>query len=203
MGTDSVFAGRLRLPLIAAPMMRVSGCELVSAACRNGVIGAFPTANARTTEGLDAWLTRIAEDCRRVEGPTAPVCPNLIMRSDPGQLADRVRPERAGPLAQGVDLRTIVPGQERGKNAGAGPGGLRRQAAPVQQADGQPPAGQRQGAEETVDAGPDDENVGRHAGNEGERWRILGCPGRGVMPGWMARVGGGASSRGFSGARAA
>lgn len=90
MGTDSVFAGRLRLPLIAAPMMRVSGCELVSAACRNGVIGAFPTANARTTEGLDAWLTRIAEDCRRVEGPTAPVCPNLIMRSDPGQLAEDV-----------------------------------------------------------------------------------------------------------------
>lgn len=90
MGSGSVFAGRLRLPLIAAPMMRVSGYELVSAACRNGVIGAFPTANARTTEGLDAWLTRIAEDCRRVDGPTAPVCPNLIMRSDPAQLADDV-----------------------------------------------------------------------------------------------------------------
>jgi nitronate monooxygenase len=85
-----VFADRLRLPLIAAPMMRVSGYELVSAACRHGVIGAFPTANARTTEGLDAWLTRIAEDCRRVDGPTAPVCPNLIMRSDPRQLDEDV-----------------------------------------------------------------------------------------------------------------
>ena len=34
---------RLRLPLIAAPMLAVSGVELVVAACRNGVIGAFPT----------------------------------------------------------------------------------------------------------------------------------------------------------------
>ncbi len=39
---------RLRLPLIAAPMLQVSGIDLVVAACRNGVIGAFPTANART-----------------------------------------------------------------------------------------------------------------------------------------------------------
>ncbi len=37
---------RLRLPLIAAPMLRVSGLELVIAACRSGVVGAFPTANA-------------------------------------------------------------------------------------------------------------------------------------------------------------
>jgi nitronate monooxygenase len=35
--------GRLPLPLIAAPMTQVSGVELVVAACRNGVIGAFPT----------------------------------------------------------------------------------------------------------------------------------------------------------------
>ena len=30
---------RLKLPLIAAPMLRVSGPDLVSAACRSGVIG--------------------------------------------------------------------------------------------------------------------------------------------------------------------
>src|SRR5215213_10168382 len=47
------------LPLIAAPMFRVSGVDLVVAACRNGVIGAFPTANCRTAEELDAWLVRI------------------------------------------------------------------------------------------------------------------------------------------------
>ncbi len=73
-------APRLRLPLIAAPMLRVSGPELVAAACRSGVIGAFPTANARGAEQLDAWLTEIGRLCADAPGPVAPVCPNLIMR---------------------------------------------------------------------------------------------------------------------------
>jgi nitronate monooxygenase len=74
---------RLRLPLIAGPMLRISGPDLVSAACRSGVIGAFPTVNARSTIELDAWLTRITDDCDQHEGATAPVCPNIIMRRDP------------------------------------------------------------------------------------------------------------------------
>ena len=68
---------RLRLPLIAAPMFRVSGPELVLAACRNGVIGAFPTANCRDLAELDAWLTRFAAE---LQPGDAPFCPNLIMR---------------------------------------------------------------------------------------------------------------------------
>lgn len=84
-------ASRLKLPLIAAPMLRVSGPDLVSAACRRGVIGAFPTVNARGADGLDAWLSRIAADCAAAPGPTAPVCPNIIMRSDPAQLAADLR----------------------------------------------------------------------------------------------------------------
>lgn len=74
----------LKLPLIAAPMLRVSGPALVSAACRAGIIGAFPTVNARTPEGLDAWLNQIAQECAQAgdAGLSAigPVCPNLIMR---------------------------------------------------------------------------------------------------------------------------
>jgi nitronate monooxygenase len=79
-------ASRLRLPLIAAPMLRVSGPELVSAACRNGVIGAFPTLNARSSEEVDDWLTRIAADCAAAQAPTAPVCANVIMRRRPEAL---------------------------------------------------------------------------------------------------------------------
>jgi nitronate monooxygenase len=70
-------ARRLRLPLIAAPMLRVSGPELVVAACRAGVVGAFPTANARTPERLDQWL---AEITAATDGSHAPCCPNLIIR---------------------------------------------------------------------------------------------------------------------------
>ncbi len=71
---------RLRLPLIAAPMLRVSGPDLVIAACRAGVIGSFPTANARTVEQLDQWLTQMREGIADLGAQAAPICPNLIIR---------------------------------------------------------------------------------------------------------------------------
>lgn len=79
---------RLRLPLIAAPMFLVSGPALVTAACRAGVIGSFPTANCRTVEELDAWLAGMADDAKRAADAAgrapAPWCPNLIVhRSNP------------------------------------------------------------------------------------------------------------------------
>jgi nitronate monooxygenase len=70
-------ASRLKLPLIAAPMFRVSGPELVIAACKQGVIGSFPTANCRTLDDWAAWLTRIGSS---LTADDAPWCPNLIMR---------------------------------------------------------------------------------------------------------------------------
>jgi nitronate monooxygenase len=73
-------AARLRLPLIAAPMLHVSGPDLVVAACRAGVIGAFPTKNARSVEELNAWLADIGARLADMEGRAAPFCPNLIMR---------------------------------------------------------------------------------------------------------------------------
>jgi nitronate monooxygenase len=65
-------AKRLRLPLIAAPMLAVSGPDLVIAACKAGVIGSFPLANARSVEGVNAWLTKIETDLaeRQTKPPT-------------------------------------------------------------------------------------------------------------------------------------
>jgi len=76
---------RLRIPVIAAPMLAVSGPDLVIAACRNGVIGAFPTANAPTVEGLEHWLKQIEAALSNTteKDPAhspAPFCPNLIIR---------------------------------------------------------------------------------------------------------------------------
>lgn len=76
---------RLRLPLVAAPMLRISGPELVTAACAAGVVGAFPTANARSVDELDAWLHAIARPLA-AQPRAAPWCANLIMRSP--RLAD-------------------------------------------------------------------------------------------------------------------
>jgi nitronate monooxygenase len=97
------FHDRLSLPLIAAPMFLVSGVELVVAACRNGVIGAFPTVNCRSAEQLDAWLGDIEERLQRHSDrsgkPSAPVCANLIVHHSNARLVQdlqvllRHRPE--------------------------------------------------------------------------------------------------------------
>jgi nitronate monooxygenase len=80
------FEGRLRVPVIAAPMFLVSGPDLVVAACNSGIIGTFPALNQRTTEGYDAWLGEIAE---RLDDDAAPFGVNLIVhRSNPRLQAD-------------------------------------------------------------------------------------------------------------------
>ncbi|MCB9976966.1 MAG: nitronate monooxygenase [Rhodospirillales bacterium] len=76
----------LTLPLIAAPMFLVSNPELVIAACENGVIGAFPALNRRTTEGLDEWLTQIETALQKAktenqQAKIAPYAVNLIVNA--------------------------------------------------------------------------------------------------------------------------
>ena len=70
---------RLRLNVIAAPMFLVSGVDLVVAACAGGVVGAFPTANCRTVDELDGWLTRMRAGVDAAEHTlgrrAAPICP--------------------------------------------------------------------------------------------------------------------------------
>lgn len=77
-------AEKLRLPIIAAPMFRVSGPELVTAACAAGVIGSFPTANCRTLEELDDWLGRISAATKG----QAPFAPNLIVHRTNKRLSE-------------------------------------------------------------------------------------------------------------------
>jgi len=85
---------RLKLPLIAAPMFLVSGPALVIAACRAGVLGAFPTANCRAVAELDAWLAEIKAET----AGAAPFCPNLIVhRSNPRVADDLAAVLRAKP----------------------------------------------------------------------------------------------------------
>ena len=73
----------LTLPVIAAPMLLVSGPELVIAACRAGVIGGFPAANARTAGGCEEWLTRITAALDGQEA--APYALNIIVRAPGGE----------------------------------------------------------------------------------------------------------------------
>ena len=85
MALPATLVGRLRLPIVVAPMFLVSGPELVVAACRAGVLGTFPALNQRTTAGLDDWLTALAAAL----GPgDAPFGVNLIVHRSNGRLAD-------------------------------------------------------------------------------------------------------------------
>jgi nitronate monooxygenase len=95
----AAFAGRLRVPVIAAPMFLISGPDLVVSCCRNGVIGSFPALNQRTTAGFADWLDEIV---RRLDGvgDAAPFGVNLVVhRSNPRLAADlAVVIERKVPL---------------------------------------------------------------------------------------------------------
>jgi nitronate monooxygenase len=75
---------RLAMPVIAAPMFIISNPDLVIAQCTSGVIGSFPSLNARPAEALDEWLTRIrivldAHDATHPARPSAPFAVNLIV----------------------------------------------------------------------------------------------------------------------------
>ena len=83
MSLPPAFEGRLRLPVIAAPMFLASGPEMVLACCRAGIVGSFPAKNQRTREGLDEWLTVIGEGLAAIEAETGQPAPpfgvNLIV----------------------------------------------------------------------------------------------------------------------------
>lgn len=76
--------GRLRLPVIAAPLFIVSNPALVIAQCKAGVVGSFPALNARPAHVLDEWLHRIQDalaehDARHPDRPAAPFAVNQIV----------------------------------------------------------------------------------------------------------------------------
>jgi nitronate monooxygenase len=75
---------RLRLPAIASPMFIVSYPELVIAQCKAGIIGSFPSLNARPADQLELWLERITaelaeHDRLHPERPSAPFAVNQIV----------------------------------------------------------------------------------------------------------------------------
>ncbi len=83
----------LRLPIIAAPMFLISGPDLVLAACRAGIVGAFPTPNARPIEVLDQWMATITEGLARAKSETpqariAPWAANLVTHSSNARLPE-------------------------------------------------------------------------------------------------------------------
>ena len=82
------FPYKMRLPVFCAPMFLVTGPELVIAACKAGIAGAFPTPNTRATAELDAWMSEITGALAPGDGPWAA---NLITHSTNARLADDLK----------------------------------------------------------------------------------------------------------------
>ena len=85
----------LRLPVIAAPLFIISVPELVIAQCKAGVVGSFPTLNARPSGMLDEWLGRItqelaAHDRANPDSPAAPFACNLIVHKSNARLEEDI-----------------------------------------------------------------------------------------------------------------
>jgi nitronate monooxygenase len=90
-----ILSQRLRLPVIASPLFIISGPDLVIAQCKAGVVGSFPSLNARPISQLDEWLARITEeladwDRKNPDRPSAPFAVNQIVHKTNNRLDEDV-----------------------------------------------------------------------------------------------------------------
>lgn len=74
---------RMQLPVIGSPLFIISNPDLVIAQCRAGIIGSFPSLNARPLPQLEEWLQRLSTEL----GPDdAPYAVNLIVHKSTDRL---------------------------------------------------------------------------------------------------------------------
>jgi len=85
MSLPSSIERRLSVPAIASPLFIISQPDLVIATCRAGMIGAFPSLNARPSGALEEWLQRLNTELTEDDAPFAV---NLIVHRTNTRLDD-------------------------------------------------------------------------------------------------------------------
>ncbi len=85
----------LRLPVIGSPLFIISGPELVIAQCKAGIVGSFPSLNARPISQLDEWLHQITEELAahtrdHPDQPAAPFAVNQIVHRSNNRLDEDI-----------------------------------------------------------------------------------------------------------------
>jgi nitronate monooxygenase len=91
MALPPILQNKLRLPVVGAPLFIISGPELVIAQCKAGIVGSFPSLNARPGPVLEEWLQRItselaAHDAAHPDSPAAPFAVNQIVHGSNDRL---------------------------------------------------------------------------------------------------------------------
>ena len=84
MSLPDILKGRLSIPVVGSPLFIISNPDLVIAQCKAGIVGSFPSLNARPLEVLEQWLQRITRelaeyDAQNPQCPSAPFAVNLIV----------------------------------------------------------------------------------------------------------------------------
>ena len=81
----AALARRLSIPVIGSPLFIISNPDLVIAQCKAGVVGSFPSLNARPLPQFEEWLQRLTAEL----GPNdAPYAVNLIVHKSNDRLMD-------------------------------------------------------------------------------------------------------------------
>lgn len=71
MSLPPLLRDRLALPLIGSPMFILSQPDLVMAQCRSGIVGAFPSLNARPSGTFEQWLKQLRTELTQDDAPFA------------------------------------------------------------------------------------------------------------------------------------
>ncbi|WP_339334179.1 nitronate monooxygenase family protein [uncultured Maricaulis sp.] len=93
MAEPDILKGKLRLPVIGAPLFIISNPDLVIAQCKAGIVGSFPSLNARPISQLDEWLDQITSELESYnranpDSPAAPFAVNQIVHRSNNRLEE-------------------------------------------------------------------------------------------------------------------
>lgn len=80
MPLPDLLRNNLAIPVVGAPMFIISTPRLVIAQCCAGIVGSFPTLNARPKEQLRSWIQEIKQGCEefKLANPKARVAPFAV-----------------------------------------------------------------------------------------------------------------------------
>lgn len=88
-----ILSGPLSVPVVASPMFIVSNPTMVIEQCKAGIVGSFPSLNARPASLLRDWLSEITEtladyNAKNPEQPAAPFAVNQIVHRSNDRLEE-------------------------------------------------------------------------------------------------------------------
>ncbi|MGC8531165.1 MAG: NAD(P)H-dependent flavin oxidoreductase [Acidiphilium sp.] len=91
MTVPAILRDNLAIPVIGSPLFIVSNPKLVIAQCTSGIVGSFPSLNARPDAKLDEWLAEITEalaawDQAHPDRKAAPYAVNQIVHRSNARL---------------------------------------------------------------------------------------------------------------------